>query len=95
MSPAKLSISAFCREESLKHGTNSEQYKAGIKLVETALTDMSNVAYEKLENTEDGVHFPWWFLVKRPASLMSVHAIVEITEEDVIVHLVLPRSPYL
>jgi hypothetical protein len=95
MSPAKVSISAFCQEESLKHGTKPEQYRQGIKLVELALTDMSSVGYGKLEDTDDEVHFPWWFLVKRPASLMDVHAIVEITEIDVIVHLILPRSPYI
>jgi hypothetical protein len=87
-----LTIAVHCKDESRKAGATDAQYKAGIQLVKEALADMSRVDARQIEVTKHESYRVWWRLKMKNAPAVSYRVIVEITGQEVIVHVVLPRS---
>ncbi len=87
-----LIIAPHCKEESRKAGTSNNQYKSAIKLVEEAMSDMSRIDHREIEVTKHENYRSWIRLKLKNAPAVSYRIIVEITGQEVIVHVVLPRS---
>jgi hypothetical protein len=87
-----LKIAQYCRAESRKAGTSPNQYKAAMKLVEEAMRDTQRVDVRPIEVTKDAHYGVWMRLKLKNAPAVSYRAIIEITDQEVIVQVILPRS---
>lgn len=87
-----LKIAEYCQGESRKAGTTDSQYKAAVKLVRDAIYDMSRVDECQIEVTQHDKYRVWWRLKLKNAPAVSYRAIVEISTEGVLLHVVLSRS---
>lgn len=87
-----FSIAEYCQAESRKAGTNDAQYKSAIQLVKEALVDMKRIDAREIEVTKHPNYRVWWRLKLKNAPAITYRAIVEIAEDGVTLHLVLPRS---
>ena len=86
-----LIIAPYCQEESRKAGTSDNQYRSAVQLVKEALTDMSRIDHDEIQVTQHKKYRVWWRLKLKNAPAVSYRAIVEISKEEVIVHVVLAR----
>jgi hypothetical protein len=87
-----LIIPEYSPDESKSAGTTDIQYKAALALVKEAINDMSRIDALEIEVTKDEIYRSWWRLKLKNAPASSYRAIVEITTENVILHVVLPRG---
>lgn len=85
-------IAEYCKEESRKAGTSDNQYKSAVQLVKEAMTDMSRIDHLDIAVTQHKKYRGWKRLKLRNAPAVTYRAIVEVTETEVILHVVLPRS---
>ena len=86
-----LKIAPYCRVESHKAGTSPNQYKAAMKLLQEAMQDTRRVDVRPIEVTRDAKYGIWMRLKLKHAPAVSYRAIIEITHQEVIVHVILPR----
>lgn len=87
-----LVIAEYCEEESRNAGTNDNQYKAALTLVEEAMNDISRIDVLEIEVTKDEIYRSWWRLKLKNAPAATYRAIVEIEATQVTLHVVLPRG---
>ena len=85
-------VQPYCEEESTKTGCTENQYKAGIALVKQAIYDMSNVDAREIAVTANTEYRSWYRLKVKNAPASEYRAIIEITETDALIHVILPRS---
>jgi hypothetical protein len=87
-----FTIAAYCQEESRKAGTTTAQYKAAIQLIREALHDMRRIDANPIAVTQHKKYRVWWRLKLKNAPAVTYRASVEIAEDGVLLHLVLPRT---
>jgi hypothetical protein len=87
-----FTIATHCPKVSRKAGTSDAQYKSAIQLVKEALADMSRIDAREIEVSKHPNYRVWWRLKLKHAPAVSYRAIVEIAQNEVTLHLVLPRS---
>lgn len=87
-----LKIAPYCQMASRQAGTSDAQYKAALKLVQEAMTDTRRVAVQQIAVTKDAQYRVWWRLKLKNAPSVSYRAIIEIMDEQVSLHVVLPRN---
>jgi hypothetical protein len=85
-------IASYCEEASAGAGTTEAQYKAALQLVREALTDLNRVDVRVIEITKDPAFYPWHRLKLINAPAVTYRAILEITPQNVTLHVVLPRN---
>jgi hypothetical protein len=82
----------YCRSESEAAGTNDEQFRAGIRLVELAIQADPNVEFVVIETTKHKDFSPW---VRIKGKKGQIRAIAEIiSSEEVLIHVILPRDSH-
>lgn len=87
-----LIIAPYCKEESRKAGTSNNQYKSAVQLVREAMTDMSRIDHREIAVTQHKKYRSWMRLKLRNAPAVTYRAILEVDEDKVTLHVVLPRS---
>jgi hypothetical protein len=88
-----LIIQDYCETESKKLGCSEEQYKAGIQLARIAMLDRETLVDVAEIAVKMGTNYRSWYRIKtKNAPATTIRAIVEVTDTDGLVHVVLPRT---
>ncbi|MEO1666690.1 MAG: hypothetical protein AAFU54_18780 [Chloroflexota bacterium] len=85
-------IASYAREESRKTGCTKEMFRAGVKLVEEAIQSMNRIDHAEIAVTQHPDFAPWMRLKWKMGKSATFRVIVELQEEEVLIHLVVPRT---
>lgn len=88
-----LIIQDYCEAESKKLGCSDEQYKAGIQLARIGMLDRETLVDVAEIAVTMGTDYRSWYRIKtNNAPATTIRTIVEVTDTDALVHVVLPRA---